>query len=76
MVSGANMSRVIETVSGKTISQLTVLGVEDGVELEFRFTDGTCLHLDARSRIEILRREYDSDGEMTAEYPLLAQESR
>ena len=69
------MRRVIKAASGKTISQLTVLDVEGGVELEFSFTDGTCFHLDARARVEILPREYDKDGEMTAEYPLLVQES-
>jgi hypothetical protein len=68
------MGTLIEIVSGKTISQLTVLGVEGGVQLEFRFSDGTCFHLDARARVEILPREYDTDGEITAEYPLLVEE--
>jgi hypothetical protein len=68
------MNRVIEAVSGKTISQLEVLDGEGGVELEFRFTDGTCFHINARARVEILPREFDSDGELTTEYALLVQE--
>jgi hypothetical protein len=67
------MNRVIETVSGKTISQLEVLDAEGGVELEFRFTDGTCFHINARARVEILPREFDSEGELTKEYALVIQ---
>jgi hypothetical protein len=40
----------IESVRGKTISEVEIIDLSAAVEVEIRFTDDTCLHVAARGR--------------------------
>jgi hypothetical protein len=55
--------QLIEGVAGKTIAELEVIDVNECVDLELRFTDGTCLHVQSKARAEMRVVQFDKDGE-------------
>ena len=69
------MNTFVDSVHGKTIAQFEILDLNGQVEIEIRFTDETCLHLNCRARSEVQIREFDKLGEFTLEHPMAAQET-
>jgi hypothetical protein len=69
------MNTFVESVHGKTIAQFEILDLSGQVEIEIRFTDETCLHLNCRARSEVEISEFDKLGEFAREHPTAVQES-